>query len=227
MKIIQSSLFRALCAIVIGVLLIKYREQTVTWITITIGVLFFLSGVISLVSYLVALRNKSDVQLFDADGNQISGKKPTFPLVSVGSLILGLILALMPNTFVNWLMFILAIILILGAINQFAMLATATKYGHVGFIYWIFPSVILLVALIALIRPSSIAAAPLFILGWCMVIYGVAECINLIKLRMGQKKYEQLQQPKLADSVDDDSTDNDSVDNGSTDDDSTDGELIE
>ena len=44
MKVIQSSLFRALCAIIVGALLIQYREQTVTWITIAIGVLFFLSG---------------------------------------------------------------------------------------------------------------------------------------------------------------------------------------
>ena len=201
MKIVQSSLFRALCAIVIGVLLIKYREQTVTWITITVGVLFFLSGVISLASYLVALKNTTDVQLFDADGKQIAGKRPTFPIVSVGSVILGLILALMPNTFVDWLMFILAIILILGALNQFFMLAAASKYGHVGFVLWIFPSVILLVALIALVRPSTIASAPLFILGWCMLIYGVVECVNLLKLRKGQRSYEQ-QKKKDEENVD-------------------------
>lgn len=40
MKVVHSSLFRAVCAIIIGVLLIQYREQTVTWITIAIGVLF-------------------------------------------------------------------------------------------------------------------------------------------------------------------------------------------
>ena len=39
MKVLQSSLFRALCAIIVGVLLIKYREDTVTWITIAMGVL--------------------------------------------------------------------------------------------------------------------------------------------------------------------------------------------
>lgn len=40
MKVIHSSIFRAVCAIIVGVLLIQYREQTVTWITIAIGVLF-------------------------------------------------------------------------------------------------------------------------------------------------------------------------------------------
>ncbi len=194
MKIVQSSLFRALCAIIIGILLIKYREQTVTWITITIGVLFFLSGVISLVTYFVSRKNTLDVELYDSNGKQIGGQRPAFPLVSVGSVILGIILALMPNTFVDWLMFILAIILILGAINQFAMLALTAKYGRVSFLLWLFPSAILLVALIALFRPSTIASAPLFILGWCMLIYGVAECVNLLNLRKGRKHYEQQKQ---------------------------------
>ena len=57
MKVIQSSFFRALCAIIVGALLIQYREQTVTWITIAIGVLFFLSGVFSLLSYMSAKRS--------------------------------------------------------------------------------------------------------------------------------------------------------------------------
>jgi uncharacterized membrane protein HdeD (DUF308 family) len=56
---VSSDLYRSMqtCAIIIGALLIQYREQTVTWITIAIGVLFFLSGVFSLLSYMSAKRN--------------------------------------------------------------------------------------------------------------------------------------------------------------------------
>lgn len=36
MKVLQSSILRAIGAIVVGALLVKYREQTVTWITILI-----------------------------------------------------------------------------------------------------------------------------------------------------------------------------------------------
>ena len=121
MQIIQSSLARALSAIIMGVLLIKYREETVTWLTIVIGILFFLSGVISCVAYFVARRRDNDVQLFDADGRQLSGFKPSFPLTGLGSIVLGLILALMPGAFISWLMFILAAILILGAIGIAAL----------------------------------------------------------------------------------------------------------
>lgn len=191
MRILQSALFRALCAIVIGVLLIRYREQTMTWITITIGVLFFLSGIISLSTYFVSRKNTLDVELYDADGKQIAGQRPVFPLVAVGSVVLGLVLALMPDTFVNWLMFILAFILILGAVNQFVVLLMLKRVVRVSPLLWVFPVVVLLVALIALLYPSAIASAPLFVLGWCMLIYGVAECVNQLKLRRARGRGNQ------------------------------------
>ena len=164
MKVIHSSIFRAVCAIIVGVLLIQYREQTVTWITIAIGVLFFLSGVISLTSYWAAKRNAEKMQgqiLSDSNGKPIMGMMPKFPLVSVGSLILGLLLALMPQVFIAWLMFILAFILILGALTQFVNLASAAKMGRVGILFWLFPSALLLLGLLAIIKPSAIASAPL------------------------------------------------------------------
>lgn len=178
----QSSAFRAVCAVVIGVLLIKYREQTVEWITIAIGILFFLSGVVSVATYLSA-RSRADMpEVFDADGRQLTGLKPTVPIVGIGSLILGIILALMPTTFIAWLMYILSAILILGAINQFVSLAAVSRYARVGIYFWVMPSLILLVALLSIVYPTAIASAPLLIIGWCMVVYGVADIINAMKL---------------------------------------------
>lgn len=145
MKVFQSSVVRALCAIIVGALIVKYRELTVTWITIAIGVLFFLSGVFSCVAYFIARGKISDVQVFDADGRQITGLRPTFPIVGLGSLILGLILALMPNTFVQSLMYILAAMLILGAVTQMVNLVAASRMARIGFYYWIMPALTLLI----------------------------------------------------------------------------------
>ena len=197
MKVIHSSIFRAVCAIIVGVLLIQYREQTVTWITIAIGVLFFLSGVISLASYWAAKRNAEKMQgqiLSDFNGKPIMGMMPKFPLVSVGSLILGLLLALMPQVFIAWLMFILAFILILGALTQFVNLASAANMGRVGILFWLFPSALLLLGLLAIIKPSTIASAPLFIIGWGMLIYGVVELLNAFKISNNKRIWLKNQQ---------------------------------
>lgn len=190
MKVFQSSLLRAFCAIVVGALLVKFREQTVTWMTIAIGVLFFVSGVFSCVAYFVARGKKDDVQVFDADGRQLTGLRPSFPIVGLGSLILGLILALMPSTFVASLMYILAAILILGAVSQFMSLIAASRVARIGFYFWIMPALTLLIGLVAVISPSSIASAPLFVIGWAMVVYGVVELVNTIKIHQLRRAME-------------------------------------
>ena len=190
MKVFQSSVVRALCAIIVGALIVKYRELTVTWITIAIGVLFFLSGVFSCITYFIARGKKNDIQVFDADGRLLTGMKPTFPIVGLGSLILGLILALMPNTFVQSLMYILAAILILGAISQMANLVAVSRMARIGFYYWIMPALTLLIGIVAIVSPASIASAPLFVIGWSMIVYGIVELTNAIKLHQLRRSIE-------------------------------------
>ena len=194
MKILQSSLFRSLSAIIVGVLLIQYREQTMTWITIACGALFFISGLISCVIYYSAVHRADEVQMFDAQGNPVTTARPSFPIVGLGSMILGIILALMPTTFITGLMYVLASILILGAISQFVGLAAASKYCHIGLFYWLMPSLILLVGAVAVVRPTTIASAPLFVIGWCMLLYGVVEVINAIKIHQANKVRETARQ---------------------------------
>lgn len=196
MKVFQSSIFRALCAIVVGALLVKYREQTVTWITIAIGVIFFVSGVISTVAYLSAKRQatKDGVEIYDAQGNRLTRPVPPFPIVGIGSIILGAWLALFPNSFVNGLMFVLAGMLILGALNLFFNLAAATRFSSIGCLWWVLPVAIFLVGITALVKPSTIASAPLFIIGWGMMAYGMVDLVNTIKIHRCRKAFEKAQQ---------------------------------
>lgn len=192
MKVLQSSIFRALGAMVVGALLVKYREQTVTWITILIGVIFFVSGLISCIAYFAQKRKSSggDLDIYDAHGNLIVQSKPTFPIVGLGSLILGAILALLPNAFVNGLVYVLAAILILGAINQFFNLAAATRFARIGLAWWVVPALVLIIGIVAIVKPSVIATAPLLIIGWSMMVYGVVEIINAIKIHQCKKRVE-------------------------------------
>jgi uncharacterized membrane protein HdeD (DUF308 family) len=211
MKILQSSVFRAFCAIAIGILLIKYPDNTVTWITVAIGVLFLLSGIISMVVYYHALRQFSKQEALpggayvtDAEGNRIMAHKPTFPIVGVGSAILGLLLALTPNVFVTALMYIIGGILILGAVNQFMNLLNARQYGKVGFGYWIFPCLILLTGLYVIIKPMSPPAIAMLILGWCTLLYGVTELINALKIHNEKRKYAKAQEIPVAEEIKED-----------------------
>ena len=74
--------------------------------------------------------------------------------------------------------YVLAAMLVLGAVNQFVNLAQASRWCHVGWFYWLLPVVVLLVAIFMIWRPVETAAAPLFIIGWCMLLYGAAELLG-------------------------------------------------
>lgn len=200
MKALQSSVFRALSAIIVGALLVKYREETVQWLTILIGIIFLVSGIISCIAYLTTRRKADDVEVFDAQGHPLTPPAQPFPLVGIGSIILGGVLALSPNTFIGGLMYVLAVILILGALGQFFNLSVATRYAHIGFFWWMMPVIILIIGLVALVKPDIIATAPLFIIGWCLMVYGLVELVNAIKINWCRKVFEQSQ-AKLDDAV--------------------------
>lgn len=207
MKILQSSVFRAICAIAIGILLIKFPDNTVTWITVAIGVLFLLSGVISIVVYVNARKNVAEYKITDAEGNVITNtEQPTFPIVGVGSMILGAMLALTPNVFITALMYIIGGILILGAINQYMSLVNGRRYGKIGFGYWVFPSLILLTGLYVIIKPMAPVNVAMLVLGWCSLLYGVTELINALKFHSDKRKLREAQEIPVAEEVKEDMT---------------------
>lgn len=190
MKILQSSVFRAICAIIIGILLINNPDSTMKGITIAIGLLFLVSGAISCAAYLNAKSHASDADIYDVQGRLIVTGKPTFPIVGIGSVLLGLILAIAPGFFVKSLMYVLGAIIILGAINQFMILINAKKMFRVPIWFWICPSVIFLTGLLVLLKPIETASLPLLIIGWCLLLYGVTECINAFKIHRERKRIE-------------------------------------
>lgn len=170
-----------------GILIVKFREDMVTWLTVGLGAIFFISGIISCISYYIqrkhVLKMRAEgITLFDSEGKPVGQSMPTFPIVGVGSLILGVILASMPETFLNWLTYIFAAIILLVSVYQIADLIVANRYGRVGWAYWVMPIIMLLAAVVALVNPDSISSSPLFFLGWAMIISGAVMIVNVLKI---------------------------------------------
>lgn len=188
MKILQSSVFRAICAIIVGVLLIKNPENTVKGITIAAGILFLLSGVISCAVYFSAKIAKGDTPVYDADGKLIPDIKPAFPIVGLGSILLGIILALIPETFILYLMYLFGALIVFGALNQYINLAHANKHLKMPFVYWIFPSVTLLAGCFIIINPIEAAGLPMLIIGCSFIFYGITDCINALRIHYMMKR---------------------------------------
>jgi uncharacterized membrane protein HdeD (DUF308 family) len=217
MRILQSSIIRAICAIVVGYLLVMYRTEMVQWLTIATGALFFISGLVSVIAYYAEKRKaQKTAERLAAMAEMREGKdapenpedieramRPPFPIVGLGSVILGVILAMMPTTFINGVMYVLAAILILGAINQYFNLAGIRKISTIPFLFWVFPTIILGVGIFMLVKPMEMSALPFRILGWCLMFYGVVECVNSIKIYKAKKEYEDTQRKLEQASVED------------------------
>ena len=194
MKFLQSSIFRALTAIAVGVLLIKYPDNTVTGIVIAIGILFLLSGIVSVLAYLNARKNASEYTIYDAQGRQIAGQAPMFPIVGIGSILLGAILAVMPATFINALMYVIGVVLILGAINQYMATLAARRFGIVSLWYWVWPTLTLLVGAYVMIKPMAPLSTAMLILGWLSLFYGITEAVSSMLIAVGRRRWEKEQE---------------------------------
>ena len=201
MKVLQISAIRAIIVLVTGFLLVRYREETMTWMTITVGILFLLFGLISCIAYYF---EKEKVAKKTATAEQQEGqqeeenlKSPSFPIAGVGSIALGIILAVMPNTFITWVVYILAALLILGAVNQFMNLARSRQYARVPAYMWLFPTVILAIAILLISKPIETAQLPLLVLGWAFMYYGVLEFILIIRMYLVRKSYEKAEEAKI------------------------------
>lgn len=201
MKVLQISAIRAIIVLVTGFLLVRYREETMTWMTITVGILFLLSGLVSCIAYYFEKEKvaKKTVKAEQQEGQQEEEnlKSPSFPIAGVGSIALGIILAVMPNTFITWVVYILAALLILGAVNQFMNLARSRQYARVPVYMWLFPTVILAIAILLISKPIETAQLPLLVLGWAFMYYGVLEFILIIRMYLVRKSYEKAEEAKV------------------------------
>lgn len=212
MRILQSSVFRALCAIVFGYLLVIYRNQMLHWTTIAFGALFFLSGLVSVIAYYAEKRRAANMAERLSAMSEMRGKEmetpsedsirhslmPGFPIVGIGSMVLGVILAIMPTTFIHGMMYVIAGLLVLGALNMMFNLSMARKFASIGLGFWVMPLLLLVLGVLMIAKPDLFAAMPFRVLGWALIVYGVIECINAIKIHNCRKQYEKIQAAQQA-----------------------------
>ena len=104
---------RAICALVIGLVLVMFPDQAGDYFVITIGVIFLVPSLISIIGYFA----------------QSTEMRSRFPIEGVGSLLFGLWLIIMPGFFADLLTFVLGFILVMGGVQQIASLSAVQSYG--------------------------------------------------------------------------------------------------
>lgn len=172
MKGISYSFLRAICALVIGLLLVIYPDRAASYFIITIGVIFLVPSLISIIGYFV----------------QKEEERRRFPIEGIGSLLFGLCLIIMSVSFANFLTYILGFILVMGGVQQLASLSAARRWMPVPGGFYIVPVLILLAGLVALFNPTKAQSTAFIIIGVSSLVYAVSELVNWFKFTSRRPK---------------------------------------
>ena len=112
MKKFNNSVLRSAFAMILGFVLVLWPEAAVTYLVITIGICFIIPGIFSLLNYFTR--------------EKVEGEpSPMFPIDGAGSILFGAWLVIMPEFFVNILMYILGALLVIAGVQLIALLVSA------------------------------------------------------------------------------------------------------
>lgn len=176
MKVINSYILRSACALLVGILLVANPEEMTGLIVQIIGALFLLSGLVSLISWVV-IRCGTSV-----------APRPVFPVIGLGSFLFGIVLGFWPALFITYLMYIFGGLMVLAAVNQLWNMFRLRKLIPFRWYALLFSLVILALGLLVLFNPLESASLPFLILGVNFIIYGTAELVSGVRW----KKYERM-----------------------------------
>ena len=177
MKNINYAFIRAICALIAGLVLVLFPNEAGNYFVITIGALFMVPSLIGLITYYV---HRKDYPTF-------------FPVDSVGGVLFGLLLMLMPGFFANFLTFVLGFFLLIGGIQQLSTLIAARHWSQVPIGYFIVPSLILLAGIYALVNPNGTRNTAFIIIGITCIVYALFELINWFKFTRIRPKLTETQ----------------------------------
>lgn len=181
MKSVNNTLVSSICALIIGTLLVVWPGVAVNYLVITIGVLFLLPGLLGLFTYLAALNKR-----------KTEAPRPIFPIVALGSTLLGIWLIIMPSFFVGVLMYILGVLLVLGGVSQLANLIAARSFMPVPFGVYIVPVLVLAAGITVLFNPFETAEIPFIVLGVSSIVYALMDLFRLLHFRRKKNEIEDV-----------------------------------
>ncbi len=162
MKGLNYSSLRAIFALVLGLVLVSFPDRAGDYLVVTIGVVFLIPSLVSIVAYFVRKASSSF----------------RFPIEAVGSLLFGLWLIIMPGFFADLLTYVLAFILVMGGVQQIASLMAARRWMTVSGAFYVVPVLILLAGLLAMFNPMGVRSTAFMVIGVSCLVYAVMELVN-------------------------------------------------
>lgn len=178
---ITMAMLRGIAALLIGILLVFWSQNAVTYLIMAVGCLFLIPGLLSLLAY---FRQTSP------EGNRSFGWSQ---VLGIGSILFGLCLIVSPVFFEKSLMYALGIILSYAGLSEIIQLTVARQWTRVPAGFYVTPVLVMLVGIFILFNPIESANLPFIILGVGCMVYGLSDMVNVIKFRRRNSDVEEVQ----------------------------------
>lgn len=171
-----SSIFRALAAIGIGLLMILGTGSATETVVKIIACFLFASGLVSLIHGLVTERQ--------------AGTFPLFGVNAAVDIILGLVLFLNPSLVAGFIVSMIGVVLIIFGVLQFIVLMSAMSLLGSGFASLILSIAAVLGGIFLIFKPLSKPSLMAIFAGCFLVLYGAQELLSTWKVNKAVKEYE-------------------------------------
>jgi len=178
-----NMVIRGIAALLIGFVVIVYRDAFLPLVVQMAGVLFLVSGMVS--AYSIFLQYKqglASVYLSFA-----------YAVVAVCGLVLGMWLLLNPLFFVGIFMMLFGAVLIFMGLYQMIVLFSVKKQLPIRYYMFIAPLLLLVAGLLVVINPFTVAAVPFIIVGAGAVVSGIHDLLTAALLYIGSRSVKSVE----------------------------------
>ena len=173
--------FRALIALVLGVVIIVYNEQAMDLVVKIIAAFLLASGFVSLA---VGLRKK----------NESSSKLMTFN--AVVDVVIAALLFLFSGSVANLIIYLIGFVVLGFGIFQLIALISANRVSKVGVMALVMPVLVIGAGAFLLFNPEFIKSSISLFAGVALLIYGVSELLSSWKMKKAIDEYEITRNPQ-------------------------------
>lgn len=184
MKFIGGYVFRAMCSLLVGLLLVINAEQMPSILVSVIGVLFLIPGFFGVLMYLYARLNPNAII------------KTSFPIVSIGSILFGVYLLAFPQEFANYLVILMGLIITFAGFSQLGNMFINRRVTPLSWLLMIMPFILIGIGVYSLMHAQEAAKFTFQIIGGTLIYYGLTDMFFALRARHYSRIYARQQEAK-------------------------------
>lgn len=169
---VVSPIVWSLLSILLGLLMILYSGQIIEWVMVFAGAYLIIFGAIPIIRALVV--------------------REPFPLVSVLSVLCGLLLILFHGVLSAIMFVLLGLLLFLVGIQQLNHFLTMRRGGiRIAWFCYFYPVLAILAGVVSVWNPFALPETLITFVGWCLVGHGLISLIGILVAMFGSPKAEE------------------------------------